>query len=86
MEKKTSTPVAPVETQAILGSIITVGGLIIASKVISNQIKGIIDEVGDQVRDILRQIDGQIQSLIRDLEKTYQNNLNITLNSLDRAV
>lgn len=47
------------------------------------EIQQAIQMAGQETRDTLEQLNGELTGLINKLEQTYQNNLNITLNSLD---
>ena len=47
----------PVKTQGILGSFLTIGGLILGGRTVSNQIKGAIDYASEQIKSILKQIE-----------------------------
>lgn len=40
---------------------------------------------GDETRVILEQLEGELTSMLETLEQTYQDNLNVTLDSLDAA-
>ncbi len=64
-------------------ALLTIGAIIVAGKVVSDQIKGIIGRVSVEARELLEEIDGDINRTIANLERTYQDNLNATLNSLD---
>lgn len=66
-----------------LGSIISIAGVLIAGKFISDKINGIIDHVNEVVRGILAQIKRDLDDLINTLETKYQDNLNLTLDKLD---
>lgn len=62
-----------------LGSLLTIGGVIVTGKFLSNEISGLIGQIGDLAKQIKKDLD----DLVEKLEETYQDNLNITLDKLD---
>lgn len=76
------------EPQAsFIGGLVTVGAVVVGAKFIINELgEGInkaIEKGATEVRALLEEIKADVESLIGDIEKTYQNNLDITLDNLD---
>src|SRR6478672_4012190 len=71
-------PVAP--TAGILQ---TLGDFLSLGANTVREVQQAIQIAGQEARDTLQQLNDEMTGLISTLEKTYQNNLNITLNSLD---
>ncbi len=72
------------EKKAIFGTVITVGALLIAGTLAKNAIDDTIDQVDDAARERLIQARMEIERIIELIEEKYQDNLNLTLESLDR--
>ena len=64
----------------MLGTILT---LVVGSKLLQNNIDDTIDSAGSEVKDILKEVKNHIKELTDKISKTYQENLNLTLDSLD---
>ncbi|MBX3062065.1 MAG: hypothetical protein KF726_03760 [Anaerolineae bacterium] len=66
---------------------LTIGGLIVFGKLALDKIDSIaqnaINNAGQQVRDSLEELRAQIANVIDELQKAYQDNLSITIDSLD---
>ncbi len=63
----------------------TIGGLVSGAKSISRQISKVVGEANEAVRQRLLQLENSLNALVEDLSQTYQENLGITLDSLDDA-
>jgi hypothetical protein len=66
---------------------LTIGGLILFGQVTLDKIDSItqnaLNTAGQQVRQSVSELRAQIQTMIKELEQAYQENLNITINTLD---
>ena len=73
-------------TKAFAGPL-TIGGLIALSEIALNKINTIVQNAianaGDQVRRSVDELRANLQTLINSLSQTYQDNLNLTIDSLD---
>ncbi|MEZ4670311.1 MAG: CARDB domain-containing protein [Anaerolineae bacterium] len=69
--------------QKFIGALITVGALLIAGKLAKDGIDDSISKVNDDVAARMRQAREEIEKLINLIEEKYQDNLELTLNSLD---
>ena len=69
--------------QEIIGTVLTVGGLLVAGKLALDKLDGIMDEVDAITRERLTQAREEIERLVDLIEEKYQDNLNLTLDSLD---
>jgi hypothetical protein len=61
----------------------TLGDLLSLGANTVRELQEAIQLAGGEVRTTLEQLDGTLRDLLGELEKTYQNNLNITLDSVD---
>lgn len=70
-----------------IGGLVTVGAIVVGAKLIIDQLSGAINKAiekgADEVKVLLEEVKADVESLIGDIEKTYQNNLDITLDNLD---
>jgi hypothetical protein len=66
---------------------LTIGGMIVLGKLTLDKLNDIAQDAlitaGEQVRQTIEQLKQDLASLIKMLEETYQNNLNLTIDSLD---
>jgi hypothetical protein len=69
---------------AFLGAVVTIGALLVAGKLAKDGIDDSIGKVGDESRALLQQARAEIERIITLIEKKYQDNLNLTLDSLDQ--
>lgn len=72
----------PAQGQGILT---TIGDFLSLGANTIREIQEAIQLAGQEVRDTLEQLQNDLASMLQQLEQTYQDNLNITINSLDTA-
>jgi len=63
--------------------VLTIAGLILLLSETRGLIEGTIDEVSGEIETVLEELDETLSGLIEALSQTYQDNLNITVSSLD---